>query len=397
MFPPRPHSLSVRLRRRHRPTLEPLEARELLSLGSEFRVNTTVSGAQLDVDTAKSIYGMSVAVWADFSQSIDHVIRAQRYDATNNALGPELTVAHIGTGNFTGSPAVAMGPLGNFVVAWTQQTSTGDTNVLAQQVDTSGNPTGGVVQVAVGTFKEYDPDVAIDFLGRFVVSYTRDTNGNNPDVFAKRYDSKGQLLNVFSVAASSRAEGRSSVAVTPPGLIGVAYQFAFSSTDTDIALVRYTPSGGFHDLTFTANTTLDERNPSLALSFTGDAMVAYQKANSTHYNIKARRVSMAGAPGPEISVTGGTSNDTNPSVVIMPGNFPFGFFWVAYETLGGVKLALGTANGSVFFTQDAGSLRSGPSLSMDLAGHFLLGYTALDILISPLRLDYNVRGRFGTV
>ena len=40
--------------------------------------------------------------------------------------------------------------------------------------------------------------------GTFTVAYVRDTNNNNPDVFAKQYDGFGNLLNVINVAATNR-------------------------------------------------------------------------------------------------------------------------------------------------------------------------------------------------
>src|SRR5262245_1517025 len=148
---------SRRARSRRRPSLEALEGRRLLSLASEFQVNTTSSGDQFDSDNAKSGNGVSVVVWTDFSTDSDHVIRAQRLGFEGAKLGPEIVVAHVGRGDFRGfHPHVAMDSLGDFVVTWTQNNgasgSAADTNVLAQRFNSAGLRIGGIVQVGVGTF-----------------------------------------------------------------------------------------------------------------------------------------------------------------------------------------------------------------------------------------------------
>src|SRR5262249_30579386 len=152
-------------------------------------------------------------------------IRAQRFDRFGNKLGAEIVVSFSTLDETT--PKVAMDRNGAFVVTWMQALPGGDTNVVAQRFDANGNKVGALVQVGAGTFQETSPDVAVDDLGDFVVSYTRNTNNNNPDIFAKRYNAANQLLNVEDVATSAKAETFSSVAMTPDGRFDVAYEQAF--------------------------------------------------------------------------------------------------------------------------------------------------------------------------
>src|SRR5215217_8112702 len=119
-----------------RPGLESLEGRQLLSLSSEFLVNTTTRNAQFDSDNASSSNGSSVVVWTDTFSSTDHDIRAQVYDRFDHKIGPEIVVAGSSLDDTT--PAVAMNSRGDFVVTWTQRQSNGDTNVLAQRFSASG-------------------------------------------------------------------------------------------------------------------------------------------------------------------------------------------------------------------------------------------------------------------
>src|SRR5207245_385095 len=156
---------------------------------------------QYDSDNATSAGGSSVVVWTDtFSDGyhgspVDHDIRAQRFNQLGAKVGPEIVVSYSSLDE--GSPRVAMDDLGRFVVTWVQYVPGGDSNVVAQRFDPNGIPQGYVVPVGVGTFQETDPDVAMDRAGDFVVSYTRNTNFNNPDIFAKQYNSDGQLLRVI--------------------------------------------------------------------------------------------------------------------------------------------------------------------------------------------------------
>ena len=171
----RPHTKS-------RPRLETLEGRQLMSPGPEFSapVNTTLVNTQFGSANASSSNGSSVAVWTNSLNFTQHDIRAQRFNAAGQKTGPEIVVNAGGIDDT--QPAVAMDAHGDFVVTWMQSEGNGDTNVLAQRFNANGLTAGAVVGVGVGTFKEHNPSVAMDARGDFIVSYTRDTNNNNPDV-----------------------------------------------------------------------------------------------------------------------------------------------------------------------------------------------------------------------
>jgi hypothetical protein len=207
-----------------------------MSLGAEFPtpINTTTRNAQFDSANASSSNGSSVVVWTDSFSSVDHDIRAQRLNAVGQKVGPEIVVS--GSSLDEGNASVAMDAHGDFVVAWRQTQPGGDTNVIAQKFDPNGFRLGGIVPVGVGTFAETDPSVAMDAAGDFVVAYTRNTNNNNPDIFAKRFNTAEQLVGVVSVATTPKAETHASVAMTPDGRFDVAWEEAFSSTDHDIKL-----------------------------------------------------------------------------------------------------------------------------------------------------------------
>ena len=379
-------------RRRRRPGLEALEGRQLLSLGAEFQVNSSTSSDQFEARTAIGGNG-SVVVWTDFTTSSDHVIRAQLFNSFQQKLGPSIVLEHIGRDDTGVQPAVAMSPQGSFVVTWTQPKGS-DTDVLAQVFNANGKPFSPLIFVGSGTFKEHDPSVAIDAFGAFVVSYTRDTDYGslNPDVFAKRFNLNGQLLNVINVAISSKAEGHSSVAMTPDGHFAVAYQLQYSSTDDDVYLNQYSSSGALLDTVAVAISTAREQLPSVSLDVFGNAVVAYQKLVGSSDNIEARRVSSGGALGGEITVRGSSDQETEPSVAVLPDGGPF---VVAYQDNDHVFVTQVSASNAVVSTADAGSGRSYPSLGMNDHGDYLLTSTSSDFHWWPPGWSDNVRGRFG--
>lgn len=370
--------------RKQRPGLETLEDRQLMSLGAEFitPINGTTRNAQFDSDNASSAGGSSVVVWTDTFSSTDRDIRAQRFNSFGGKIGPEIVVSASGLDE--SSPAVAMDDQGRFVVTWTQKLASGDTNVVARRFDSNGNGVGAVIQVGAGTFKESDPDVATDLAGNFVVSYTRNTNNNNPDIFAKRFNSSGQLLNVVDVAITSRAETHSSVAMTPSGRFDVAWEEAFSSTDHDIHLNHYTATGVLTGTSPISLSTANDVSPSLSLDNFGNGVVAWERAG----DIKARRFNSIGFMNPEINIASTSATERAASVAIRRGG---GGFVVAYETASLFGNRTKVAEVSAFNTVttfDAG-VRSTPAVSINAFGDYLLSYTALD------GSDFNIRGRRG--
>ena len=375
-----------RISTRRRPSMDSLEGRQLMSVGPEFfaPINTTTRNNQFNSDNASSNNGTSVVVWTDTFSSSDHDIRAQRFDRFGSKLGPEIAVSLSGFDE--DQPKAAMDSAGNFVVSWTQ-TVGNDTNVVARRFNSSGNPVGDVVQVGSGTFREFDSDVAVDDRGDFVVSYTRNTNNNNPDVFAKRYDGANLLLNVEDVAISAKAEGHSSVAMSPDGRFVVAWEQTFSATDHDVLLSRYTSAGSLIGVAPVALSGAVEDLPSVSVDNGGNAVVAYRRNGR---DILARKVSAAGTLGNEIAITLSQNFVSVPSVAAKRGG---GGFVVAYQIQTDVtqphhtRIAEVSASG-VVSTVDAG-VRFVPAVSINGFDDYIVSYT------SPDGSETNIRGRRG--
>jgi hypothetical protein len=365
--------------RRSQPALEFLEGRQLLSLGSEMisPVNTTTRNFQYDPDTASSVNGSSVVAWVDTYSSTDHDIRAQIFNSAGAKVGPEIAVS-LSTLDES-APAVAMDPQGNFVVSWTQTQTNGDTNVVAQRFAAGGSRQGPVIQVGAGTFKEHDSDVAISDYGTFTVAYVRDTNNNNPDVFAKMYDAFGNLLNVVNVAVTSKAETSPSIAMTPDGRFDVAYEEINSPADHDIRMNSYTAYGGLNTMFALAVSSSYEFAPSVAVDYNGNSVTAWTVVgNGGSNDIKARRVSASGIAGPVLNIANTTDNEVEPAAAIKRSG---GGFVVSYDSTFGSRhqvLVAEVSASNVVTTLDAGQPRFTSAVSFDASGNYVVVYTAVD-------------------
>ncbi|MFO0960514.1 MAG: hypothetical protein U0800_24280 [Isosphaeraceae bacterium] len=236
--------------------------------------------------------------------------------------------------------------------------------------------------------------MATDPAGNFAVSYTRNTNNNNPDIFAKQYSSNGTLLNVVNVATSSKAETHSSIAMAPDGRFDVAFQRQFSSSDDDILVNRYGPTGVLFGTNAVATSGDREQAPSISMDNFGNAVVAYQKFDpgflgfGGDWDIKARRISGTTGQlvGGEINIRNTGDDEVLPSVALRRGG---GGFVVAYNRSGAVEVAEVSSSSTVAAIRNAGSSRVSPAVSINGADFYLLTYTSTD------SGDRNIRRRVG--
>ena len=171
-------------------------------------------------------------------------------------------------------PSVAMDAHGNFVVSWTEAFPNGHSDILAQKFNAAGAPVGGIVPVAVGTFAQTNSSVAMDAKGDFVVSYTRDTNNNNPDIFAKLYNTNDQLLTVVTVAG---APERGPVQCCHVAGRAIRRRLAgcISNTHVEVMASRYSATGGLLQQVTVANNGSVAESPKIAMDNHDNAVIVY--------------------------------------------------------------------------------------------------------------------------
>ncbi|HWP41466.1 MAG TPA: hypothetical protein VNL70_11110 [Tepidisphaeraceae bacterium] len=178
-------------------------------LGSEFRVNSTTGGYQyapsvgMDPDGS----GFVIAWVSDGQDGSDAGIFAQRYDAGGVPAGEEFLVNSFTSGT-QDAPSAAMDAQGNFIIVW-QSAGMHDGSgygVYAQRYNAQGLPQGGEFRVnSFTTGSQYEPDVAIDADGDFVITWTsRGPNGSRYGIYAQRYNAAGLPMDSeFAVGSLS--------------------------------------------------------------------------------------------------------------------------------------------------------------------------------------------------
>ncbi|MGD9646608.1 MAG: PKD domain-containing protein, partial [Pirellulales bacterium] len=262
------------------------------------------------------------------------------------------------------SPAVATDALGNYVVVWTSHDQDGSgSGIYARRFnaadvpqDVPGSPGVTEFRVNVATAgDQFEPAVAMDAAGNFVVVWTSDgQDGSGDGVYARRYNAAGVPQDV-------------------PGSPGVS-EFRVNS-----------------------NTLNNQRAPTVAIDAAGNFVVAW---TSTHEdllgsigNVFAQRYSAAGvAQGSEfkVSVDPFLAESASASVAMdQAGNFVIAWdnpSFISpdiaarrYNAAGVSQLVPGSLTEHVFQvnTYSFGEQIS-PSMAMDSAGNFVVVWASSD-------------------
>jgi len=175
----------------------------------ELVVNTFTSGEQTHAAVAAAGSGDFVVVWQSAAQdSSGYTVAGQRFSSAGPPLGPEFRV-NAYTSNDQEEPAVAVGANGDFVVAFTSYGADGaQRGIAARRFASSGAPYGGdfVVNSFTTSF-QYEPAVAIGPGGEFVVAWVGDLlDGNIQGLIGRRFDALANPLGedfVFNTYSTS--------------------------------------------------------------------------------------------------------------------------------------------------------------------------------------------------
>ena len=171
--------------------------------GSEFLVNGVTINDQRNPDVAMDNLGNFVVVYEQYfvgEDESDSGIAARLYDNTGQPTSGEIHVSVfiLHTTSTGETPAVGMDADGDFVVAWTWATGPfiggpeGIVNdIYARTYNAAGTPQTNPFEVAYHSVINYSqPDVAVDDLGDFVVTWQsdQDQDGNGNGVYARFYE-----------------------------------------------------------------------------------------------------------------------------------------------------------------------------------------------------------------
>ena len=272
--------------------------------GSAFQVNSYTTNIQVFPDVALDSDGDFVIVWQNSYHNNGRYgsisdLRGQRYSSTGSARGAEFTVNPPDPNgpNYDFFPAVAMDQDGDFVVAWHDydyDSAIKDYLIRGRRYSRSGVPKGDQFTVTapdnyVSNDKSGAPDVAMDFEGNFVVTWTYDDgqDGESRGVFAQRYSSsgsaKGDEFQVNTITTDS--QDIPSIGMDAEGDFVIAWRN--NSGDGDqygIFAQRYKSSGRVNGSEYQINayTTSQQVRPKVAMADDGNFIVTWFSQNQVN-------------------------------------------------------------------------------------------------------------------
>ncbi len=162
-----------------------------LPFGSEFLVNTTVSGNQDHSSIAALANGKFVVVWED-DHSGYSAVKGQIYNADGSRFGSEKTIAGTTFENDL-NPVVTGTADGRFVVAW-EDHGGGTSDIVARVFNADGSFASNSAyknKFLVNTdttHNQTDPAIAAAGGGRFMVAWTGEGVGPVPDAVGRSYN-----------------------------------------------------------------------------------------------------------------------------------------------------------------------------------------------------------------
>jgi hypothetical protein len=257
-------------------------------VGSEFQVNTYTSGIQKSPSVAMDTDGDFVISWISSGQDVSgDRVYAQRYSSDGTLVGSEFKVNTYTIGNKNPS-SVKMDADGDFVITWISNGQDGSGfGVYAQRYSSDGTLVGSEFKVNTYTTGEQgQTSIAMDADGDFVItwqSYGQD--GRVFGVYAQRYSSNGSAVgSEFQVHTYTAGDqGKPSVVMDSDGDFVITwssgtYSYGQDGSGYGIYAQRYSSNGSAVGSEFrvNTNTTVGQKEPSVAMDSDGDFVVTWQ-------------------------------------------------------------------------------------------------------------------------
>ena len=198
------------------------------TLGGEFQINTVATGVPGFTPSVTTLSdGGFVVTWTAVDGS-NYGVFGQRYDASGNAAGSEFQVNSYISGGQT-NPSVASLKNGGFVVTWESESQDGSgVGVYGQMYNASGNASGAEFKVNTYTNNDQNsPYVHALSDGGFIVGYDSTNTGDGGiGVYFQRFNSSGSAIGTETKANTTSGLQRSGAAIAslPDGGFVIAWE-----------------------------------------------------------------------------------------------------------------------------------------------------------------------------
>jgi phosphoheptose isomerase len=327
----------------------PLDATELLPVGTEFQVNTRTANQQAYPAVSLDADGDFVVVWTGYGQddpSAEATARGvfgKRFSSAGVPQAAEFQVNAYTPGSQS-APSLSLDAGGDFVVAWIDFAGHdgSEFGVFARRFNSTGVPQAAEFQVNSYTpSRQTMPSVALDADGDFVIAWSSHAGGASAyDVFLRRFSAAGiaQAAELQINAYTTGSQSLPSVSLDADGDFVVAWA-NYAGQDGSLHGVfarRFSSAGVPRGAEFQVNayTTGDQSVPSVSLDGDGDFVVAWNSIgqDGSGFGVFARRFASSGIPqAAEFQVSAYTSSfQFGPTVALDPDG-DFVVAWSSYQ------------------------------------------------------------------
>ena len=277
----------------------------------QFRVNQSTDLTQESPKVAVDANGEFAISWTSTRQDLVNTdIYVRRYNTQGLPVSAEILVNST-IGNHHETSDIAMNADGDFVVVWAaiaqDESSLG---IFGQRFDEAGTRLGGEFRVnAYGHDKQFDPQVAMDLTGDFVVTWSSFLQDNSSwGVYGHRFSSAGASMGgEFRVSQTTLyAQHESAVSMDDDGNFVITWNsfnqepdtvdssgiFArmFNANGTDY--IDPGTGGPLGEFRINATTEGEQTDPVVAMDSDGDFAVAWVGPDTSGTGIYHRVVSV---------------------------------------------------------------------------------------------------------
>ena len=163
-----------------------------IKIGQNFRVNEYPLYGNNSPFISANENGDFVIVWLESFQEVF----AQRFTKDGQKVGNNIVVNTISGWN-TSEPSVAVNSDGSFMVMWASQSGSGNYQVYARLLDSSGNPVGQdilVTDTSLGLSSiGRDRSIDIDGFGKYCLTWSSYSSTNFSRIYLQIINSSGQM------------------------------------------------------------------------------------------------------------------------------------------------------------------------------------------------------------
>lgn len=247
---------------------------------SFYRLDATHNGHNIDPDIALNNNAVVVA-WTS-SDSDSEGVKARVFDPNINPLTPEIAVNSITAGNQY-QPAIAIDAHGRFLVVWSSGTE-GSRTVSGRFFDVSGSPLSAEF-AASSSGDNFSPAAAVDPNGVFTVAWSAKPSGSSTYNVAFRQYTPDGTPKTTAVWVAQNLVNTPAVAVSMNRDRNLVIAWDARSSDaaqTDIYAQIFNSNTIPQTDAFPVNTfqTGRQEKPSVSLTDSGNFVIVWQSENA---------------------------------------------------------------------------------------------------------------------